>query len=926
MSRKISYTLLSVILASVFLLGCALPGGVPPPPSPPSPSPGPTPAPQPEGPKPLDLDPVIMLRQLNFELADFLGKKVWALGAYADGRFSGDGVGFLVHDFTWLITSERLPDHSFARLDGDLPPGELNGAEVLVFGEVKDFGQTHGKFTLQPTPIITVERYHLISPPVPPGTKTDWRGNSYYEKTLSAIDNFFSTDEVMAQGAATGTRASDCDRALIISGGVDESNNHSRYERGVAAKFKKLKELGFSDDQIDVIYNDGSAVNADGSNIVDGKASNQTIKETIEKYQKEMEASCTLTIMISDHGTGYRPDQGYEGARPSFGSDPGKTYAEADFKVDLINKVKTGTAVVTPDGTIWSFDLNKASNELEVRQRVDIRWTLLGKDLDVDGWVLEDEVELDLDGDGDMDDTGVSEPDVPPVAYYDNEWDTDGDGKGNVRARWDDTGYVFERLKDGKWQEMGRDTNGDHVIDSADGGVDWNLDGDKGDQIGFHEGINLWGSEVLWDDELAGMLQPLHDKGVHILVEMMQCFSGGFIGNLEGVVEKIVTASSEDNKSYARDNTSGGYDNMFQLGFVDGLVGIDVDSWNRAFDNAKKVDTQSWVNDGSYDGTANEYQKWEKPLIQTESTVSETRGRYTLNLRLPQSLQGKVYDMEIFNGLQKPRWEKGDVTNLPEGYTSETIPGGVKIESEQPFPLEPLEFKFRGAPDAESLRIHITDKEHKNLGYISPPLTDPPPVTRTPEVQETATGLGNSLGTEDGEAGSTEDIAEDARLDFIISRLTEIIESDDPEISEETKDDAVTLLDWLERAGQEDQEWLLDFIMEIYLLARESVTVELTIPILMSAQSVANGGCESTIIITYSGTLRGGTGLIEITSVVLKVNGEVWADTGSVSYQGYSNVEEKAVGCGQTFNAEVIVTTSDGKTSSNTASLTTPVP
>jgi hypothetical protein len=205
-------------------------------------------------------------------------------------------------------------------------------------------------------------------------------------------------------------------------------------------------------------------------------------------------------------------------------------------------------------------------------------------------------------------------------------------------------------------------------------------------------------------------------------------------------------------------------------------------------------------------------------------------------------------------------------------------------------------------------------------------LTDPPPVTRTPEVQETATGLGNSLGTEDGEAGSTEDIAEDARLDFIISRLTEIIESDDPEISEETKDDAVTLLDWLERAGQEDQEWLLDFIMEIYLLARESVTVELTIPILMSAQSVANGGCESTIIITYSGTLRGGTGLIEITSVVLKVNGEVWADTGSVSYQGYSNVEEKAVGCGQTFNAEVIVTTSDGKTSSNTASLTTPVP
>ena len=93
----------------------------------------------------------------------------------------------------------------------------------------------------------------------------------------------------------------------------------------------------------------------------------------------------------------------------------------------------------------------------------------------------------------------------------------------------------------------------------------------------FYGQMGAVSDQLFTDDEFADMLKPLQDKGVHILVEMMQCFSGGFIGNLQGQVEKIVTASSEDNKSYARESDAG-YDNVFQLGFVDGLIGIDVDS------------------------------------------------------------------------------------------------------------------------------------------------------------------------------------------------------------------------------------------------------------------------------------------------------------------------------------------------------------
>ena len=331
-----------------------------------------------------------------------------------------------------------------------------------------------------------------------------------------------------------------------------------------------------------------------------------------------MSASCTLTIFVTDHGTGYREDQGYHGARPAIAGDgeTGKTYAEGQFKIDLRKKVYQTTRTYTTNDKSFFLSKDKAGN-IEVYMRQGGRWVYKGTDSNGDGWIREGEIGEDLNGDGDSGDnigwrTTDLEARLKATEHHnDNTWDTDGDGTVDVRARWDGTRYVFERLVNGQWQEMGRDTDGDFIIDSADGGVDWNLDGDKNDQVGFHEGINLWGNEVLWDDELAAMLKPLQEKGIHIVVEMMQCFSGGFVNNLQGIVEKIVTAASEDNKSFARRNAAGGYDNAFELAFMDNLDGIDLESWNRAFDKAKEIDTAKWVAEGSDATTKNEYQVWE---------------------------------------------------------------------------------------------------------------------------------------------------------------------------------------------------------------------------------------------------------------------------------------------------------------------------
>ena len=50
--------------------------------------------------------------------------------------------------------------------------------------------------------------------------------------------------------------------------------------------------------------------------------------------------------------------------------------------------------------------------------------------------------------------------------------------------------------------------------------------------------------EVLWDDEFAKMLKPLHEKGIHIVVEMAQCYGGGFVDNLIFVYSFVLLLST----------------------------------------------------------------------------------------------------------------------------------------------------------------------------------------------------------------------------------------------------------------------------------------------------------------------------------------------------------------------------------------------
>lgn len=84
-------------------------------------------------------------------------------------------------------------------------------------------------------------------------------------------------------------------------------------------------------------------------------------------------------------------------------------------------------------------------------------------------------------------------------------------------------------------------------------------------------------------------------------------------------------------------------------------------------------------------------------------------------------------------------------------------------------------------------------------------------------------------------------------------------------------------------------------------------------------------GCSCNLAISFDGKdLTAGD--YPVTRVILKVNGQVWHDSGNMTVTQYHQVVQKAVNCGAIFNIEVIVTNSIGQTITSTGSITTPVP
>ncbi|KYK36865.1 MAG: hypothetical protein AYK19_00810 [Theionarchaea archaeon DG-70-1] len=87
-----------------------------------------------------------------------------------------------------------------------------------------------------------------------------------------------------------------------------------------------------------------------------------------------------------------------------------------------------------------------------------------------------------------------------------------------------------------------------------------------------------------------------------------------------------------------------------------------------------------------------------------------------------EDLSGKIYDIEILPEVQDPEWESADGLKSPQGWKFEKMGDGVRFYTETA-PLLMCQgvwftFKIGRKGPLQDIRLHVTDKNHENLGIV----------------------------------------------------------------------------------------------------------------------------------------------------------------------------------------------------------------
>jgi hypothetical protein len=86
-----------------------------------------------------------------------------------------------------------------------------------------------------------------------------------------------------------------------------------------------------------------------------------------------------------------------------------------------------------------------------------------------------------------------------------------------------------------------------------------------------------------------------------------------------------------------------------------------------------------------------------------------------------QALNGIIFDLEIYFAEQQPPWTSGQALQGPPGWTTMPVTGGIGwVTSSSPLlTCHPVTFIFQASPSVgDAIWVHLTDREHRNLGYI----------------------------------------------------------------------------------------------------------------------------------------------------------------------------------------------------------------
>jgi hypothetical protein len=85
-------------------------------------------------------------------------------------------------------------------------------------------------------------------------------------------------------------------------------------------------------------------------------------------------------------------------------------------------------------------------------------------------------------------------------------------------------------------------------------------------------------------------------------------------------------------------------------------------------------------------------------------------------------LDKMIFDIEIFYAEQNPPWPGAEPISWPEGWMPAPTPGGIGFATSSNPLLFCHEVKFiillGSFQPGDPIKIHLTDSQHNNLGYI----------------------------------------------------------------------------------------------------------------------------------------------------------------------------------------------------------------
>ncbi len=217
-----------------------------------------------------------IIRLRGPEAKNLLGKQVDLNGFFYDGS-----IPMVVDDIRRVMVDLVLPPDSYVPIVGPRPKGVKNGDRISLKRVKLD------KPTKADAAFLHRER-----------TVARLAGDTVY--TMIQPSTMFSVVQRYPYAIIPGVLLLRQYYAVLIAGGANPASNHVRYWNDLKAMYTILRNAGYPEANIYVIYADGVA--RDRSMRVNFAANRANITNVFNQLAAKMKSGDTLYLMLNDHG------------------------------------------------------------------------------------------------------------------------------------------------------------------------------------------------------------------------------------------------------------------------------------------------------------------------------------------------------------------------------------------------------------------------------------------------------------------------------------------------------------------------------------------------------------------------------------------------------------------------------------------------